>query len=113
MLIGSSLAILAALAGALAAGARPIDDVRAEEHYNRGVNFLKAGRAELAIAEFQMSVELRPKEMDTHLNLGNAFAANKQIAEAIQEWETCIQLDPNYPRAYFNLATTYRARKEA
>ena len=91
---------------------RPIDDVRAEEHYNRGVNFLKAKRAELAIAEFQMSLELRPVEVDTHLNLGNAYAANRQIPEAIKEWETCIQMNPSYPRAHYNLATIYRQRKE-
>ena len=112
MLIETTLIFAALLGTTLAAGAAPIDDVRAEEHYNRGVNFLKAHRAELAIAEFTMSLELRPKEPDTHLNLGNAYAANKQFAEAIKAWETCIQMDPSYPRAHFNLATMFRARRE-
>jgi len=107
-----SLMVVATVIGSLAAGARPIDDVRAEEHYNRGVNFLKANRAELAIAEFTMSIELRPKEVDTHLNLGNAYAANRQIPEAIKAWETCVQMDPNYPRAHFNLATIFKTRQQ-
>jgi Flp pilus assembly protein TadD len=58
-----------------------------------GVEYLKTGQFDAAVAALEQAVELLPREALNHANLGYALAATGQYTRAEQELQRSVQLD--------------------
>jgi tetratricopeptide (TPR) repeat protein len=65
---------------------------------------LKLKRPDEAIAEFQKSLALDPKQTHAHINLGEARAAKGQWSEAAAAYGDALRVAPNNPTAMNHLA---------
>src|SRR2546425_6141413 len=59
-------------------------------HHERGVELLRQGDVNAAIAEFRTAIRLRPTAVIAHKNLGNALLIKGMIDEAIAEFQTAF-----------------------
>ncbi|PTX90665.1 tetratricopeptide repeat protein [Opitutus sp. ER46] len=71
---------------------------------NRGVAYGEAGQAELAFADHQKAVALRPEYPDANNNLGRALAARGRFQEAIAHYRVALKGKPNQLEVHNNLA---------
>jgi tetratricopeptide (TPR) repeat protein len=72
-------------------------------HYNRGLNLVRRGQWDEAIACFKKAVELDPKYASAHDELGYALSQKGQWDEAIACYKQAIKLDPKDAMAHANL----------
>ncbi|HEX3798448.1 MAG TPA: tetratricopeptide repeat protein [Verrucomicrobiae bacterium] len=72
-------------------------------HSNLGSLFLQRGDTAEAIAEFQISLGIRPEDAATHNNLGGIFLKIDRLKDALEEFRTALKLDPNFAAAHVNL----------
>jgi tetratricopeptide (TPR) repeat protein len=79
-------------------------EVTAEEHFNRGVEAMRAKNTTEAIREFQAALKLKPDYAEAHNNLGIAYAAvPSHSREALREFEAAVRLNPDYVDAQYDL----------
>jgi serine/threonine protein kinase/tetratricopeptide (TPR) repeat protein len=62
---------------------------------NRGRLWLRRGKLEVAIAEFQAAAKLRPQDCHPHLQLARAFEKLERFAEADREMDEAGRLRPD------------------
>ena len=88
-LLGSATALLL-LFGTL----RPNDStVTSSNFFNLGNKLRDQGRLEEACAQYQLAIEMRPKDISAHNNLALLMERGQQSPEAIiAEWEIVLQL---------------------
>ena len=73
-------------------------------HNNLGSVWLKSGRVDDAIREYQAALKITPDSPLARNNLGSAFLKQGKVAEAIQEFRRVLSRDPQSIRGRFNLA---------
>jgi Flp pilus assembly protein TadD len=88
-----------------AAGKSP---AKARPHNNLGNSYLKKGRLEEAMREFETAIRIQPDLPDSHNNLGIVYSTWTRFDEAIREYRTAIHLWPGYHEAYNNLGIAYK-----
>ncbi len=71
---------------------------------NLGTYFLKEGRVDDAIGQYEQVLRLRPDFTEAHNNLGIALAQTGKIEEAIPHFEQALRINPDYAKAHYNLA---------
>jgi Tfp pilus assembly protein PilF len=76
----------------------------AEDQYVIGLEFLKQGNAEAAIAPLREAVKLEPAYFQAHLQLGDALLAAGKHAAAVQAYSHAVRLRPDVPDAHIGLA---------
>ncbi|HBR17236.1 MAG TPA: hypothetical protein DD725_06480 [Deltaproteobacteria bacterium] len=76
-------------------------------HNSMGVVYLKQGRLDEALQEFQTALKLEPDYSNAHINLGISFANKGWLDDAIKEFKLAIRLKSDNPEAYNNLGATY------
>ncbi len=77
-------------------------------HYNLGVQAQQAGNIQMALSEFQRSVELDPDNADARNALGIILHLSfRRPAEAIKHYEKALEARPNFSEARTNLANVY------
>ena len=74
----------------------------ATEFYNRGVNKFKLEDYLGAIADFNIGIELNPKDEMTYYNRGNSKSKLGDHRGAITDYNIAIDLNPKYASAYLN-----------
>lgn len=79
----------------------------AEQHSQKGIELLQAGRFDLAVNEFKDSLRLKPEIAMTHFHLGNAYMQMRRPNEAIQSFKEALRLNPKMDGAYNNLGNAY------
>ena len=71
---------------------------------NLGVALADSGRLEEAIAPYEDSLRIMPKDAEARANLGNALLATGRLAAAIAQYEEALRLNPELVAAHNNLA---------
>lgn len=84
----------------------------AEGYYLRGLSRLDEGNLKEAIADFNHSLELEPKNAEAYFNRGVAYAyqeptrggsnASDPLKQAIADYTLAIKANPGYADAYYN-----------
>ena len=80
----------------------------ARAHGNLGNAYVKAGKLEDAVREFEMAVDLRPDYAIAHYNLGNIYGKSGDFRSAIEELKIAISIDPKYASPHNNLGLIYK-----
>ena len=81
-------------------------------YYNRGNSYYKLGKNELAIQDFNKSIQLNPNYDKAYNNRGNIYDDLGQYELAIKDFDKSIQLNPNYDLAYNNRGVVYNNLKQ-
>jgi tetratricopeptide (TPR) repeat protein len=76
----------------------------AERAYNKGLNFLKKGKAEEARTDFQSAIDIYPKFSSAWFELGKLQATGGQLDDAHKSFVTATEADPQSVGPYLELA---------
>ena len=83
-------------------------------HNNLGFLFLRRGELDKATSEFQMALDIRSKNTQSHYglgtaliqsNLGNVLAQKHLYDAAVEHLREAVKLRPDYADGYFNLGS--------
>ena len=76
-------------------------------YFNRAnSNFVK-GDFDLAIVDYNKSIELNPKDTSSYLSRGMAYFNKKNYDLTIADYDKVIELNPTDAKTYFNRANSY------
>jgi lipopolysaccharide biosynthesis regulator YciM len=65
--------------------------IRQSPHFIVGLNYMVAGRVDLAIEELEAAAKLDPGALELRLVLGNLYRERGQVGRAIQEHQALLQ----------------------
>jgi tetratricopeptide (TPR) repeat protein len=86
-----------------------VPDKPYEDHHKLGLSYYKLGRLDLAIKEYQTSLEYSPHFIFSRNNLGLIYAELGKTDLAVEEYKKAILSDPSYEKSYYNLGNVYFA----
>ncbi|MCZ4244170.1 tetratricopeptide repeat protein [Pedobacter punctiformis] len=66
-------------------------------------------KPDLAMADYQMSVKLLPKDATGYNNIGYVYSTKENFTQAITNYTKAIEIDPKFLLAYINRADCYDA----
>jgi lipopolysaccharide biosynthesis regulator YciM/uncharacterized membrane protein YfcA len=72
-------------------------------YYNLGNVYLRSGRLQDAISQYQQALQIRPDYEEAQGNLGYALLQSGDITGAIAHLKRALQIDPDLAEGYFNL----------
>jgi Tfp pilus assembly protein PilF len=75
----------------------------ARARYKLGVSYLNGDRLQAAYVEFQKSIELNPRDKETHNALGYVYMNLSNYDKAIKHYRKAVALDSSYSEAHNNL----------
>ena len=73
----------------------------------RGTAFLKQGKLQQALADFDRAIELDPQHAGAYHKRGLVLEKLGKSEDAIREFDQAIELNPEYGAAYFSRATLH------
>ncbi len=76
-------------------------------YFNLGNIYIKLKNYNLALKNFQITVDLDKNFLQGYNNLGNIYKELKNTKEAIKFFKQAIKINPNYINAIYNLANIY------
>jgi tetratricopeptide (TPR) repeat protein len=79
----------------------------AKTFYDSGVKYLGKKEYDLAISEFNKSLEIYPVSAATYNNRGFAYAKKGRYDLAISDFTKALEIEPNGPQPYYNRGVTY------
>ena len=79
---------------------------------NRGIDYRKEGKLDLAIKDFDKAIELNPEFAEAYNNLGNAYDDKGDFDKAIVNFNTAIKFKSDFVDAYVNRGVAYGKRDE-
>ncbi|MGD0281007.1 MAG: tetratricopeptide repeat protein, partial [Dissulfurispiraceae bacterium] len=79
-------------------------------HNNLGIAYASKGQLDLAVAEYQTALRLKPDYAEAHFNLGIAYASKGQLDPAVAEYQTALRLKPAYTEVHNNLGIAYASK---
>ncbi|OGW38176.1 MAG: hypothetical protein A2X58_05085 [Nitrospirae bacterium GWC2_56_14] len=81
--------------------ANKVDNVKmAEGYYMKGVSYLQKKNYELAVVEFQRSIQTDKKNKNAYFALGSVSETMNKLADAERYYEAAIDIDPNFAEAH-------------
>jgi tetratricopeptide (TPR) repeat protein len=72
-----------------------------------GMECIRQGQYDEAVAEFEKAIELDPGRADAYRNMGTIYGEQDALAEAVAAYEKAIEIDPDFGEAYCDLAGVY------
>ena len=79
---------------------------------NRGIDYRREGKLDLAIKDFDKAIELNPEFAEAYNNLGNAYDDKGDFDEAIVNFNMAIKFKSDFVEAYVNRGVAYGKRDE-
>jgi len=79
----------------------------AKTRYDLGVKHLKRNEYDLAISEFNKSLEIYPLSAETYNNRGITYAKKGQYDLAISDFTKALKIRPNGAQQYYNRGIAY------
>jgi tetratricopeptide (TPR) repeat protein len=79
----------------------------AKAYYNRGIAYAGKGEYDSAIADYDQTIRLSPKNANAFYNRGSAYAKKRQYDQAIADYDRAIQLDPKNAFTYVSRGNAY------
>ena len=80
---------------------------KARPHLNRGNAFMKLGRYDRALADYQRAIESDSAYAQAYYNRGLIYAVGRKYDPARRDFVKAIRLKPEYISALINLGNTY------
>ena len=91
----------------------PVPDPNDAGFYNnRGEVYLREGKVDKAINDFNIAVKLQPKLAVAYNNRGNAFLLKGELDTAIEDYSKSIKYAPKDARPYSNRGVAYLRKGE-
>lgn len=87
--------------------ATSLNQYRAKDFYNRGIDKVKLGDYRGAIADFNQSLQLNPKYALVYTSRGAAHLKLGNLQKAIEDFNQALQLNPKDVAAYSNRGAAY------
>ncbi|HLF18371.1 MAG TPA: tetratricopeptide repeat protein [Candidatus Omnitrophota bacterium] len=84
----------------------------AEAFGNRGNVYNSMGAYDMAIADYDKAIAIKPRSAQMHTNRGDARFNKKEYQKAIDDYTKAIELNPEYFHAYSNRASVYRVQEK-
>jgi len=81
-------------------------------HSNLGQYLLHQGRFEEALDQYQQSLRINPRDVDSLVSIGNALFGRNRPEEAMEYYNRALQVNPDNPEAHVNLAVILAERGE-
>jgi tetratricopeptide (TPR) repeat protein len=75
-----------------------------EAQSNLGLVFLRQGRLDDALVQYEKALEIGPHSFSAHYNLGVVLGQKGQLNEAIREFKEALRLQPDFGPAQIDLA---------
>jgi Ca-activated chloride channel homolog len=79
----------------------------ATSHNDRGLELIKAGKAEEAIVSFKQAIKLKPDFAEAHKNLGDLYFLVEEYKKAVEAYKQAIRYQSDFVTAYANIGTAY------
>lgn len=76
-------------------------------YINRGIAYSMMNQIELALNDYNKSIQLKPKSENSYYNRGIAYSKSGKLEEAIKDFQKVIELKPNYARAFDKIGKIY------
>ncbi len=84
------------------------ESAKAKEHFQKGVEYSRSEKVDLAILEYRKALEFDPNLSLAHVNIGMSYIQKKDFDTAVKELKKAIQKEPKLKIAHFNLWWAYR-----
>jgi tetratricopeptide (TPR) repeat protein len=85
-----------------------VDNVKmAEGYYMKGVSYLQKKNYELALVEFQRSIQTDKKNKNAYFALGSVNETMGKFADAARYYEEALDIDPEYSEAHNALGVVF------
>ncbi len=88
------------------------ENMASEEYYKHGLETIKKGGFDEAIAAWEKALELNPTMFDAYEKLGKAYYTQGKFDKAGQVYRKEIELKPDDPMVYFSLGVVYRMNEQ-
>jgi len=74
----------------------------------KGNDYLRLGKLDNAIEEYNLSLSIDSTESSIYYNLGNAYFENQNFTDAINSYNNVIKIDPNKFKAIHKMGVAYQ-----
>ncbi len=82
------------------------DIIFAQKHNDRGIAHSEKGQYDLAVAEFDKSLEIYPSA-ETYNNRGVTYSKKGDLGHAIADFTKALEINPDGSKEYYNRGITY------
>ena len=82
------------------------DIISAQKYNDRGIAHSEKGQYDLAVAEFDKSLEIYPSA-ETYNNRGVTYSKKGDLGHAISDFTKALEINPYGSRVYYNRGITY------
>jgi Tfp pilus assembly protein PilF len=79
----------------------------AEQHRDLAATKLVQGEKEAAIGEYRKSLEINPRDPETHIGLSEAYRRKGLLTDTERELQEALRIDPAHHEARLALGVTY------
>jgi len=88
------------------------EKMTAKEYYNYGLEAIKKGGFDTAIAAWEKAIEIDPGMFPAYGKLGMAYYTQGRFSKASEIYRKELKLNPNDPMVYFSLGVVYRMNEQ-
>ncbi len=82
------------------------------DHLKQGNTYLRKGKYDQAIADYNEAIRLNPKDAHAYFNRAIAYGKKGNYDQAIADLTEAIRLNPKYTQAYINRGIAYEYKGE-
>ena len=86
-----------------------VNNMTADDHYNKGVALSDSGNYSDALKEFQQAVNLRTGFAEAYNMIGFSYRKLGNLNLSLRNYEKALRYKPDFPQAYEYLGETYLA----
>jgi tetratricopeptide (TPR) repeat protein len=77
------------------------------QYYNKGIEYYKQGKYDLAGKEFEKAIEIKPNDVYALYGLGNTYYCKSKYDDAVKAYTKAININPDYAKVHYSLSLAY------